>query len=278
MFGVKEKTVNILLNIGVFLCIFVATGQVIMNTIAAAGESRSYFSFYREDNYKAKIKYYLKCAFYIIDFTDGVKFVSRIFLASFLKDAILSTIAPSKVRTSVSGRLIEKVEKKAFDESWIPDNHYERKSSNTNIVKKTVLYDIGQCIVSFVCEVCHCLAKVTVKIILAVQFAFNVVTNWIVSFVFYIGRSLFCATSSIALVCLHITQILLRTLRRAYNGVEYILSFICSLINDASLISIDVIKSTVIAKEAKLFTDLKNGISPDVGTDIFAVSSHELYE
>ena len=56
------------------------------------------------------------------------------------------------------------------------------------------------------------------------------------------------------------------------------LSFICSLINDASLISIDVIKSTVIAKEAKLFTDLKNGISPDVGTDIFAVSSHELYE
>ena len=193
-----------------------------MNTIAAAGESRSYFSFYREDNYKAKIKYYLKCAFYIIDFTDGVKFVSRIFLArcvlnlihsasieyifSFLKDAILSTIAPSKVRTSVSGRLIEKVEKKAFDESWIPDNHYERKSSNTNIVKKTVLYDIGQCIVSFVCEVCHCLAKVTVKIILAVQFAFNVVTNWIVSFVFYIGRSLFCATSSIALVCLHITQ------------------------------------------------------------------------
>ena len=129
---------------------------------------------------------------------------------SFLKDALLSTVAPSHVRTSISVPLVEKVEKKAFSDNWIPDNYYERKrhtqDASVSIVKKTILFDIGQCIIGMVSEVSYYVAKILVKMILTVQYCFNTLTNWAVSFIFYIGRSIFCAISSIALVLLHIAQ------------------------------------------------------------------------
>jgi hypothetical protein len=277
MFELKDKTLDLLLNIGMFLIIFIGTSQLLQNSIAAAGEEKSFFSFFGENNnYKNKIIFYLKSSFYIINFTDGVKFVSRVLLSSFLKDALLSTVAPSHVQTSISVPLVQKVEKKAFSSSWIPDNYYERKKSESHvaIVKKTILFDIGQCIISAMSEISYYLAKVIVKLIIHFQYCFNTLTNWAASFIFYIGRSLFCAISSIALVALHIAQILLRTIRRGYNGVEYMLSFVCTLVNDASLISIDVIRTTAINKEEQLFKDLKNGeltdslgLIPDGGSD-----------
>ena len=74
---------DLLLNIGVFFIIFIGTSQLLQNSIAAAGEPKSFFKFFDENNYKNKIIFYLKSSFYIIDFVDGVKFVSRVLLSRY---------------------------------------------------------------------------------------------------------------------------------------------------------------------------------------------------
>ena len=59
----------------------------------------------------------------------------RRILFSFLKDALLSAVCPTYVRTSVSDSLVAKVESRAFHETWIPDNYYERIGQSLNSLR-----------------------------------------------------------------------------------------------------------------------------------------------
>ena len=81
-------------------------------------------------------------------------------------------------------------------------------------------------------------------------------TNGIIGILFFTIRSVFCSISSTSLMLLHLVQIALRTTRMVYNLIEIVLSRCCAIVNDCSLLSIDVIRAARVNHGEKTFTQL----------------------
>ena len=52
-------------------------------------------------------------------------------------------------------------------------------------------------------------------------------------------------------------KIALRSIRMFYNGLEWTLAWVCSIINDVSLVSIDLIRNSAVSKGEEIFDDLR---------------------
>jgi len=259
MFQFSDKTIHTFWNIFVFVSLFLVSSQVVTNSAAAAGEQKSIFSLFGSNGSNRltdKLIRFLKRNFYILNIKDALKFIGRIYAASFLKDAIISAVSPKIAKTSVSSQLVQKVENRTFNEDWIADPLHDRMTGVYR-EKRTVIYDIGMALVHLVSKMLNFGCRMIVRVLLAIQWTINYVSNSAVALVIFAARSVFCTVSSCMLIACHFLQVILRSIRMFYNGLEWTLAWICSIINDVSLVSIDLIRNSAVSKGEEIFDDLR---------------------
>jgi len=258
MLQFTDKTIHTFWNIFVFISLFLVSSQVVTNSAAAAGEQKSIFSIFgaNADRLTDKLIRFLKRNFYILNIKDALKLIGRIYAASFLKDAIISAVSPKIAKTSVSSQLVQKVENRTFNEDWIADPLHDRMTGVYR-EKRTVIYDIGTAIVDLVSKMMNFFCRMVVRVLLAIQWTINYVSNSAVALVIFAARSIFCTVSSCMLIVCHFLQIALRSIRMFYNGLEWTLAWVCSIINDVSLVSIDLIRNSAVSKGEEIFDDLR---------------------
>jgi len=258
MLQFTDKTIHTFWNIFVFISLFLVSSQVVTNSAAAAGEQKSIFSIFgaNADRLTDKLIRFLKRNFYILNIKDALKLIGRIYAASFLKDAIISAVSPKIAKTSVSSQLVQKVENRTFNEDWIADPLHDRMTGVYR-EKRTVIYDIGTAVVDLVSKMMNFFCRMVVRVLLAIQWTINYVSNSAVALVIFAARSIFCTVSSCMLIVCHFLQIGLRSIRMFYNGLEWTLAWVCSIINDVSLVSIDLIRNSAVSKGEEIFDDLR---------------------
>lgn len=252
MLHITDKTIHTFWNILVFVSLFLVSSQLVTNSAAAAGESRFWF-YSSPDN---QIKRFLKRNFYIWNINDALKIIGRIYAASFFKDALISAISPKISKTSVSSQLVQKVETRTFNEDWIADPLHDRMTGVYR-EKRTIVYDIGTATVDLTSKLLNFICRLVIRLLMAVQATLNYTTNSSVALVIFSARSVFCTVSSCMLVVCHFLQIILRSIRMFYNGIEWALAWVCSIINDVSLVSIDLIRNSAVSKGEEIFDDLR---------------------
>jgi len=197
--------------------------------------------------------------------------VARIYASSFLKDALFATLAPKLQRSAVSSKLINKVERDTFNEDWIPASNYDQfarksmltksvvnkaESTGKNISRRTSVYIVGHGLIKLAVNLTQLFGQLFLKLVLMTQWGLAYSTNGIIGVLFFTIRSVFCSISSTSLMLLHLLQIALRTVRMVYNLIEIILSRCCAVVNDCSLLSIDVIRAARVNHGEKTFTQL----------------------
>merc|ERR1719209_2026462 len=241
---------SVVLNGGVFIGMFYISSFVLLNDFAAVGTScttaATYLNLCREDGMLLR---HIKRTFLVSSKADIVKIVLRIVGASFLKDAIISTSAPDLFHNIVPAKLVEKIEKRTFDNSWIPDNAISRNVPGgiaQSLQQKTGIYRFGSVILSTV-KTCGQLIQVfVVKVLNFMHQSTKFLTETSTGVMIFVGRSSLCTAAAAFLVALHSMQVALRTVRFVYNYFEYTLSVLCAVTNDCSLLTLEVVNSSVV--------------------------------
>ena len=93
--------------------------------------------------------------------------------------------------------------------------------------KRTVIYDIGTALVDLVSKMMNFICRMVVRVLLAIQWTINYVSNSAVALVIFAARSVFCTVSSCMLIVCHFLQ--------ARRDIFYLKAFnvICKNINYA---------------------------------------------
>jgi len=254
-------------NIAVFMLVF---GMVSHFTVKEGAASNGFINYYFHSNYlqfKQTLLNARQCYFNIENVDQFLHLITRIYASSFIKDALFATLAPRLSRSAVSTRLINRVERDTFNEDWIPASNYDqfaRKSMLTksvvdkgiNLSRRTSVYIIGHGLIKLAVNLTQLIGQVFLKVVLMTQWGLAYSTNGIIGVLFFTIRSVFCSISSTSLMVLHLLQIVLRTIRMIYNLIEIVLSRSCAVVNDFTLLAIDVIRAARVNHGEKTFTQL----------------------
>jgi len=203
---------------------------------------------------------------------DVAKFIFRIILASFLKDAIFAVFSPDKLRAPVPQRLISMVEEETLDQSWIPvtELEWKERSRSGNIeTEKThsFIYNFGRATIGVVVLIGQSVQNYWMLAVAWVEFALSTVVSSLLGMIVFVFRSIVCTCSSIVLIGLYIIQLVLRTVKQFYNLILMGLTWVCTMINDLSLLSVELIQRTVVLENEEVFVTLRNSIRK-TGTDL----------
>merc|ERR1712168_90722 len=245
----------------------------------------SYFPYLRQDTYyelrketdgvllffntkarKSLFRYFMeliKQNFWLsLSVSDIARFALRIVFSSFLKDAFASVFTPSRYQTALSDGLITIVQEETLDESWIPvtEKEWREQQDNENeyITKKhTMIYTFGKGFIDAITSLGNLITDLWVKIIVGIQYLIEQKVRFCVSFIIFVFRSIICTFSSILLTVLYSLQLVLRTTKQIYNIFQNGLFIACTLINDMSLLSVDVIQRTVVSKDEDIYIGLR---------------------
>ena len=101
--------------------------------------------------------------------------------------------------------MVQKVENRTFNEDWIADPLHDRMTGVYR-EKRTVIYDIGTAIVDLVSKMMNFFCRMVVRVLLAIQWTINYVSNSAVALVIFAARSIFCTVSSCMLIVCHFLQ------------------------------------------------------------------------
>ena len=101
--------------------------------------------------------------------------------------------------------MVQKVENRTFNEDWIADPLHDRMTGVYR-EKRTVIYDIGTALVDLVSKVMNFICRMVVRVLLAIQWTINYVSNSAVALVIFAARSVFCTVSSCMLIVCHFLQ------------------------------------------------------------------------
>jgi len=253
-------------NIFVFLFVFCLVSYFTVPVKSAAPNGSILAFFTLRSHWTEQTLLYARQFCVARNFDQFLNLVARVYTSSFIKDALFATLAPRLGRTAVSSKLINKVERDTFNEDWIPASNYDqfaRKSMLTKSVvdkghvsRKTSVYIIGHGLIKFAINLTQLIGQVFLKLVLMSQWGLAYSTNGIIGILFFTIRSVFCSISSTSLMLLHLVQIALRTTRMVYNLIEIVLSRCCAIVNDCSLLSIDVIRAARVNHGEKTFTQL----------------------
>jgi len=144
-------------------------------------------------------------------FADIAKFIFRIILASFLKDAIFAVFSPEKLRAPVPQRLIAMVEEETLDQSWIPVTELEWKersrSGNTEGDTHSFIYNFGRSTIGIVVNVGGAVANCWMQVVAWIEFVMSTAVSSVLGMIVFIFRSIVCTCSSIFLICLYAIQV-----------------------------------------------------------------------
>jgi len=245
----------------------------------------SYFPYLRQDTYyelrkeadgvllffntkvqKSLLRYFIELVqqnFWLsLSVSDITRFALRIVFSSFLKDAFVSVFTPSRYQSALSDGLISIVQEETLDESWIPVTEKEwreqQDSENEFITKKhTLIYTFGKGFIDAITSFGNLITDLWVKIIVGIQYLIEQKVRFCVSFIIFVFRSIICTFSSILLTILYSLQLVLRTTKQIYNIFQNGLFIACTLINDMSLLSVDVIQRTVVSQDEDIYIGLR---------------------
>merc|ERR1711931_319123 len=210
----------------------------------------SYFPYLRQDTYyelrketdgvllffntkaqKSLFRYFMELIqqnFWLsLSVSDIARFALRIVFSSFLKDAFVSVFTPSRYQSALSDGLITIVQEETLDESWIPvtEKEWREQQDNENeyITKKhTMIYTFGKGFIDAITSLGNLITDLWVKIIVGIQYLIEQKVRFCVSFIIFVFRSI-----------------------------------VCTLINDMSLLSVDVIQRTVVSKDEDIYIGLR---------------------
>jgi len=265
MANLLSRTKSTYINIGVFLFVFVLTSWFTSNVAASNG----FTSFFTKSTLGDRALLYARQSLLFSNSDEMLNLIMRIYFASFIKDAIFATLSPKLIKSSISSKLINQVEQDTFNEDWIPNSNYDhfaRRSMLTKSVverpntggisKRTSVYIVGHGLIKILTKLCQFTSEVFLKLVLWAQWGLAYFSNGVIGVLFFTIRSVFCSLSSSSLMILHLLQIILRTIRMIYNLLEVVLSRSCAIVNDFSLLSIDVIRAAAVNRGEKTFTEL----------------------
>jgi len=279
-----EKAV--LLKLFIFLCIYCFISTLVVERLMPMEiKSRhAFFSYYSQQKAEAAgIVGFFRKNFFFSDKRTFLVLVFRILLSSFLKDMVIAACSPSIFFSPISEKLISKIESSPLDKSWIPETERLRQINQSKIsgIKTsgyetgvdeeghTFIYNGGKATIQTTAHVAHEGAKYFVKICAQIKELVAQVLKKIVSMVVFSIRSTVCTFSSFFLLILYSLQLVMRVIKLIYSFAEWVLMYVCSCINDASLLTVEVINESSLTHGEDIYANLKKSVErlstePDV--------------
>jgi len=203
---------------------------------------------------------------------------------------VIAVCSPSIFDSPISDRLIQKVENATLDKSWIPETDNQRRLKfereklkeaqrlhNAAVVDSsdeltelsdsgldenghTFIYTFGHASVERSAQIGHDAAKLSVKGIQLAQSCVENVISKCISLVVFTIRSIVCTFSSMVLLVLYAFQLVLRVIKLGYNFIEWVLMYICSCVNDISLLAVEVIQESSLSNGEDIYVKLKASV------------------
>lgn len=215
---------------------------------------------------------------------------------------IIAVCSPSIFDSPISERLIQKVENATLDKSWIPETDQQRRfkfereklkeaqrKHNTAVGSSdelselsdsgvdenghTFIYTIGHASVERSIQIGHDTAKLSVRGIKLVQSWVENVISKCINLVVFTIRSIVCTFSSMLLLVLYAFQLVLRIIKLGYNFIEWVLMYICSCVNDISLLAVEVIQESSLSNGEDIYINLKESVDKIIDDKIPSVKT-----
>ena len=144
----------------------------------------------------------------------------------------------------------------------------------------TFIYTIGHASVERSARIGHDAAKLSVKSIQLVQSLVENIISKSLNLVFFTIRSTLCTFTSMVLLGLYVFQLLLRIIKLGYSGVEWVLMYICSCVNDISLLAVEIIQESSMSNGEDIYVKLKESVDKlrNAPSALTAVSSDSTRE
>lgn len=248
----KSKLGLSILNTMIFLVLFFASSYGILNDYAAAEDKQSPFNIFQSKksfNSKQLLTgsfwiQFVKRNLWIQSISDSIKIISRTYLSSFLKDALIATVLPILSKGTVNPKLTDKLETRTFYQSWIPTNALTRSTDNIPSERKTTVLTVGRTIINMIEKILNLNSQFIMTIIATIQTIVSYIINHTFIIFCFFAKSIICTFMSLVLVLLHSVQLILRTTRKIYNYFEFFLSYSCIITNDLSLLAVEVVKDS----------------------------------
>jgi len=224
-----------------------------LNDFAAAGERKGFLSVLRTEptGILSRTIYFIKRNIWIQSLNDTILLIVRVLGSSCLKDALVTVLHPIASNTTVAKKLVDKVEQRTFNQSWIPENAIQRDHSDSTgerPEKSTAIYAFGHAILLVTKKLISVFNTCSMTALLWTQNSIAFVMNTAFSVIVFTARSTLCSVVSVLIVLLHIIQTVLRAFRYVYRWFEYILSFVCAITNDISLLAVEVVQESAVTK------------------------------
>lgn len=215
----------------------------------------------------------LKEQFFFKSTKEFLVLLFRIVLSSFVKDMLISAMSPSIFRSPVSNNLIHRVEKETLDKSWIPvlkhsKTGVEKVKENENAEYKAVdqfghtfVYRFGHKSVDASLKLTHNLTIFATQVVEMIISLFNKFCSQAFSMFIFAIRSSACTFSSVVLLVFYIVQLFLRILKIMYAAAEWTLMYACSMVNDVSLLALEIIHKTSVRSGEDIYVKLKKSVN-----------------
>jgi len=270
-----EKAV--LLKLFIFLCIYCFCSSVVVDRLMPLEiKSRhAFFSYYNQQKAEAAgVVGFLRKNFFFSDKRAFLVIVFRILLSSFLKDMVIAACSPSIFFSPISEKLISKLESAPLDQSWIPETErlrHRKHAKNTGDENTgyetgvddqghTFIYNAGKATIKTSGQVAHEGAKYFVKVCAQIKELFGQLLKKCVSMIVFAIRSTVCTFSSVFLLVLYSLQLVMRVIKLLYSFAEWVLMYVCSCINDASLLTVEVINESSLTHGEDIYANLKKSV------------------
>lgn len=218
-----------------------------------AGEKKGLLSILRTEpsGILSRTIYFIKRNIWIQSLNDTILLIVRVLGSSCIKDALVTVLHPIASNTTVAKKLVDKVEQRTFNQSWIPENAIQRDHADATgerPEKSTAIYAFGHAILIVTKKLIGIFNTCSMTALLWTQNSIAFVMNTAFSVIVFTARSLLCSVVSVLIVLLHMVQTVLRAFRYVYRWFEYILSFVCAITNDISLLAVEVVQESAVTK------------------------------
>jgi len=249
----------------IFFGVFILTSYVIKQDSYHTEEPKNWFSKKEKTMADQAIRLVQQNFFVRWHLLDIAKFLFRIIFASFVKDAMFAVFSPDKFRTPVPEKLISMVESETLDQSWIPVTEAEWKKRNETGDKSeseshSFIYNFGRTSIGHIVYTGQAFASAWMWLVSWFEWIVSTTTSVVLGMIVFVIRSVVCSCSSIFLIVLYGFQLVLRTVKQVYNGILFVLTWVCTMINDLSLLSVELIQRTVVLENEEVFVKLRDSI------------------
>jgi hypothetical protein len=242
-------------NVAVFIIIFFLSSYVLQNSYSTDQAKKSLFGYLHFSTRRNKNSNFIKkfvdisqilhnfydffCQNFCIKCRNDIYILAaRIVLSSFLKDGIVSVLMPNVYQSKLKPKLTENIQGRTFEPTWIP------KSDVVATNHVSPVYSILSTFLPMARFVGGTIHHILDGMRNWLTYVFDICGRLVVGLTSYSFRTTLCSLSVFFLIPLFIGQTLLRLTRRLYNFFELLLTMVGRVVNDLSLLQIDVIKST----------------------------------